>query len=149
MQFNNTYGCFNNLLDNRKKKSKLSIKMYFSILKYFSAIILFNSINNFTACQAQTLSNLEQLTVDDQPAVLSESKKKTPINIIVSGSHISNLNKNRGTTKFQNHTFAVRDRPITVQKIDVSGNSLFQTEIDKLTKIFTNKSTTLRELYKL
>jgi hemolysin activation/secretion protein len=55
--------------------------------------------------------------------------------------------KTREDRNIQSSRFS--DRPIKIKNIQVSGNTLFETEIERLTEAFRGKSTTLSELYEL
>ena len=138
-----------NLLVNRDRDFIVIINRYFFTVKYLFAIIIFNNIVNLAPCQAQDLSNLEQFTFDTYTPVLSDQQKKLSEEIEISGLDLSTLTNNQKNNKFDDQILSVRDRSIKVKKIDVSGNTLFQPEIEQLTKAFAGKSTNLGELYKL
>ena len=65
---------------------------------------------------------------------------------ILSGADLSIFNEDKDS---QLQRIGVGDRPIKVKEIVVSGNSLFQTEIEDLTKAFAGKSTNIAQLYEL
>ena len=138
----NVIRCFSSL-SNRSKKYLVSNNTYFVFLEYLLAIIVFNNIGNFAAsCQAQTISNLQQSGFD--PDALAEHPSP---NISVSASELSIFNNDRDID-LQN-SLAVGDRPIKVKEIDVSGNTIFENEIARLTKPFVGRTTNLAQLYEL
>ena len=124
MQLNNAFGFFKIWLFNRNKRP-ISVNTYFLFIRYLLLIVIFNSIGNFAACQAQTPSSLEQST----------------------NKNASDLSKFNGDRAKLQSRIDVGDRPIEVKKIDVSGNTLFKTEIARLTKPFAGKSTNIAQLY--
>ena len=149
MQLNLAFRYFYSLNSNQNKKNILSNNTYCLAIKYLFLVIISNSIGFFASCQAQTLSNLEQLNIDLNASSLSEQNSSLPITILGSASDLSASNNNREIDRLQNRISAVSDGSINVKRIDVSGNTLFQTEIEQLTKPFVGKSTNLAELYQL
>ena len=129
MQTNN-FGLFKGRLFNQTK-SFFSDNTYFLFIKYLVALVIFNNIGNSASCQAQTLSE----------------QQKMPIANSVSASDLFIFNDDRDLD-LQN-SIAVGDRPIKVKKIDVSGNTLFNSEIAQLTKPFAGQSTNIAQLYEL
>ena len=123
----NIVGLFKSLLF-KQNKYFISINTYFSYIKYLVAIVIFNNLCNFASCQAQTLT-----------------EGKIPITIS-SGADLSIFNEDKNS---QLQRIGLGDRPIKVKEIVVSGNSLFQTEIEDLTKAFAGKSTNIAQLYEL
>jgi hemolysin activation/secretion protein len=79
------------------------------------------------------------------------SHNSTPT-FLVPAPGLATAIKNRKTGKdieLQSSSFAISDRQIKIKNIQVSGNTLFETEIERLTEAFRGKSATLSELYEL
>ena len=127
----NVTKCFFNLLFNQIKNYIVSVNTHFISIEYLVAVIIFNSIGNLASCQAQTLSERGEM----------------PISNSVPASDLSIFNDNKDRD-LQN-SIAVRQRPIKVKNIDVSGNTLFKKEIARLTEPFAGKSTNIEQLYEL
>ena len=132
MQSNKANRCLDSRYCNQNKYF-VGVNTYFLLIKYLVVIVIFNNIGSLASCQAQTLS---------------EPQKDLPITISVSTSNLSIFNEASETTKLGD-SIAVRDRPIEVKKIDVSGNTIFKSEIARLTKPFAGKSTNIAQLYEL
>lgn len=147
MQSKETIGWFCDLLVNRHKDFIISIDVYFLLIKYLFAVVIFNNIGNFASCQAQTLENFDEATIEINNPILSSPKQNLPLTISVDNLFTTDTQVDK--EQLPNNHFAFSDRSIKVKKIDVSGNTLFQSEIERLTKPFTDKSTNLGELYKL
>jgi hemolysin activation/secretion protein len=62
---------------------------------------------------------------------------------------ILNIKDQNNRENFQSSSFTLSDRPIKIEKIEVSGNTLFKTEIERLTEKFQGKAVTLSELHEL
>lgn len=131
MRSNKVIRCFFSLLYNPTKNYILGVNTYLVSIEYLVAIIIFNSIGNLASCQAQILSG----------------RGKMPTANSVSASDLSIFNDDRDLD-LQN-SIAVGDRPIKIKKIDVSGNTLFKSEIAQLTEPFAGKSTNIAQLYEL
>ena len=134
MESNRVIKWFICLLIERNKDRQLSVNTYFVLIKYLITIVIFNNIGNLASCQAQTLS---------------EQPKNRPITISISASNLDLSTFNDEGDSSLNNSIVSRDRPIEVKKIVVSGNTLFETEIARLTKPFAGKSTNIAQLYKL
>ena len=134
MKSNRVIKWFIHLLIERNQDYKLSINTYFLSIKYLIVIVIFNNIGNLGSCQAQTLS--EQLK--NRPITISISASNPDLSIF-SDEEDSSLN----------NSIVSRDRTIEVKKVVVSGNTLFKTEIARLTKPFAGKSTNIAQLYEL
>lgn len=100
-----------------------------------SSFILIGHIFITLSAEAQTIVNSDNFASPTDNTNLSDRTTNPTLNISVPTPDLTN--------------FTLNDRPIKIEKIEVSGNTLFKTEIDRLTENFKGKSTTLSELYEL
>jgi hemolysin activation/secretion protein len=100
-----------------------------------SSFILIGHIFVTLSAEAQTIVNSDNFASPTDNTNLSDRTASPTLNISVPTPDLTN--------------FSLNDRPIKIEKIEVSGNTLFKSEIDRLTENFKGKSTTLSELYEL
>lgn len=119
----------------------------FLIVKYILTIVLFNNIGNLASCQAQTLEAFDATTFETKDLVLSNPEQNT--SLIISAQDLFTTDMRAADKKTTDNHFVVRKYPIKVKRIEVSGNSIFENEIDRLIEKFAGKSTNIGQLYKL
>jgi hemolysin activation/secretion protein len=113
------------------------VSIFTNILRVtsLSSFILIGHIFITLSAEAQTIVNSDNFASPTDNTNLSDRTTNPTLNISVPTPDLTN--------------FTLNDRPIKIEKIEVSGNTLFKTEIDRLTENFKGKSTTLSELYEL
>ncbi|MCC0175655.1 ShlB/FhaC/HecB family hemolysin secretion/activation protein [Waterburya agarophytonicola K14] len=150
MQFKNNSGWVCSLFTCQNKDIKFSINTYSWLIKCSIFFVLINNIGDFASCQAQTLVDKDKSTLELNDPKLFSSQKNLPLTISVPTPNSATFSDPQVTkSNARENPFTVRDRPIEVKKIEVFGNSLFKTEIARLTKPFVGKSTNLAQLYQL
>ncbi|MGK7937563.1 MAG: ShlB/FhaC/HecB family hemolysin secretion/activation protein [Xenococcaceae cyanobacterium] len=136
-----------NLLNLQIQKSKLSAEC----LKIESILsVILTSIIGWADCSlAQTIVSAEDSTFLTENTDSSNQVANSFLTISLPDTEFLITESKKAPKNLPSSRFTVSDRPIEVKTIEVSGNSMFETEITQLTQKLTGKSATLAELYQL
>ena len=127
---------------------KLKLHIHSLNIASILSFIIVSNLGLADCSQAQTILSTEDSSSSKENTDLS-SKAENSALTGVPQENFATIERQRTGTNLQSSSFALNDRPIEVKKIEVLGNSIFETEINQLTKKFTGKLTTLSELYQL
>lgn len=131
----------------------ISIYKYILFIGYLLSSVVINNIFYIRYSQAQNLAISDENASPQNKLVFPSKFENSTFNISVPNVDLLTVRKNQEIQEtkedYQNSKFTITSDPIKVNKIEVIGNSLFQSEITQLIEKYQGKSVTLAQLHEL